>query len=169
MSIRNFSQGGVAMSNSIISMDQTASATTVNVCPFNSLGANANMLANQAAMNAAGVAADSSDMSVGQTSASLPQVLAGITGLVAVVPNYSGGNPPDGAKFTDGVHVYAAPKGGTAAGSGMTFLVGPTNDSPDRSTQYVMLPTPLGHTDTIYMTEPPAGSAPSNAFNQGLN
>lgn len=168
--IRSFGSGTITMAKQIFAQDQTSTSTSANVGPLVNQIAGTGTQANASAMNAAGAAAEASNMLVSQPNSSNPAFTLGITGCIGVIPNYSGGAPADGAKFTDGVNVYAAPKGGTDPGGGaMTWLIGPTGDSPDRSTQVPILPLPLGHTDTIYMTAPPTGSAPTNALNQGFN
>lgn len=167
--IRSFTAGCVSMSAPAMALDQSVNTTVVDVGPFNPLNGNANAQSNAESMNAAGYQVESTNAAVTSHVSAFPIVMLGITGIIMVLPNYSGGAPANGAKLTDGTNVFVIPKGATAAGSGMTFAIGPTGDAPNRSTQLSMLPPPLGVTDTIYMTEPPAGSAPSNALNQGLN
>ena len=90
-------------------------------------------------------------------------------GFLLAYLNFSGGNPPDGTKYTDGTNVYILPRGGTGAGSNKPSWLMRTTDAVNLATQTLINPPFIADHDGPYAIPTPTASAPTNTLNQGLN
>ncbi len=165
---QNFNGDFAQISSQAFGIDtNTANSPTVTSCIGNISGSGVN--ANLDRSNSLGMPAFCITPYLTQAAASDGSSGQPCPGWIFAYINFSGGNPADGTKFTDGTNVYILPRGGTGAGSGKPSWLMRTTDAVNFATQTLIPPPIIQDHDGPYSIPSATGAAPSNTLNQGLN